>query len=112
MPDRNQFPEVCGWFGVRRIVMRNTMEEVKRLESEGTPVTSKKFSEIIKGQWVDAKKGTGKNLFRILSFFLPGNPAGSGEIRRLKFFQVFIFWVIFQVFSREKTIRLIWLISP
>lgn len=56
MPDQDKFPEVCGWFGVRRIVMRKTMKEVKRLESEGIPVTSKKFSQIIKGHWADAKK--------------------------------------------------------
>lgn len=56
MPDQDKFPEVCGWFGVRRVVMRGAMKQIKKLESEGVPVTSQKFSEIMKKEWEDVKK--------------------------------------------------------
>ena len=56
MPDRDQFPEICGWFGVRKIVMGNTMKQIKQMEAQGVPVTNKKFGEIIKAEWDKAKK--------------------------------------------------------
>lgn len=56
MPDQDRFPEVCGWFGVRKIVMKATMKQIKQLEAEGVPVTNRKFGQIIKDEWGKAKK--------------------------------------------------------
>lgn len=56
MGDQDRFPEVCGWFGVRKVVMGRTMDKIKSLEAEGKPVTNEKFAEIIKGEWDKAKK--------------------------------------------------------
>jgi len=60
MSGQEKFPEVCGWFGARRIAMRGAMAEVKRLEGCGIPVTNKKFGRILSGEWDKVKDQQGK----------------------------------------------------
>lgn len=56
MSNQDRFPEVCGWFGIRKVVMRRTMEKIKGMEAKGEPVTNQKFGQVIKAEWDRAKK--------------------------------------------------------
>ncbi len=56
MSNQDRFPEVCGWFGVRKVVMKRTMEKIKDMEARREPVTNEKFGRVIKGEWDKVKQ--------------------------------------------------------
>lgn len=56
MPDRDEMPNVCSFFGIRKIVMGNTMKKVKEMESRGDFVTNKVFGNVIRDEWKKAIK--------------------------------------------------------
>lgn len=56
MPNQNELPNVCSFFGVRKIVMGNTMKRVKEMEAKGEFVTNRVFGRVIKDEWDKAKK--------------------------------------------------------
>jgi len=46
-----KFPEVCGFFGARKVIMSNAMQKIRDTEAAGKPVSNAMFGKFVKEEW-------------------------------------------------------------